>query len=252
MSALPKREIQSISSDDDLEVLEQIRRNHLEKEAADEEIDEETDVEHENTPREEPFENEEDINPAIRERINNLTQILGADRHEDEDEEESQRSEQLEELLGSFEQNEISIEEWTEVTLEDSLSRLLGQHRSFKICRRPVFCPEENRTSKPIRNLAGLANHMQRGHGASKEDTEDMVRYFISKMLPTKIKIEAKTEQAKTVNRHWIFGRCHHPGCNYLSIRNTATEIHIKNRHTEVYQDIKELGWFWGTIRTII
>jgi hypothetical protein len=79
-----------------------------------------------------------------------------------------------------------------------------------------------------------------------------MIRFFISKMLQTKIKIEAKTEHGNTVNRHWIFGSCHHPGCNYLSIRNTATEIHIKKQHKEMYQDIKELGWFWGTIRTII
>jgi hypothetical protein len=69
-----EREIEQISSDDDEEVLEQIRRNHLQIEASDEEIDEETDTEHENAPREEAFENEnkEDINPAITERMNNL------------------------------------------------------------------------------------------------------------------------------------------------------------------------------------
>jgi hypothetical protein len=46
----------------------------------------------------------------------------GAERHEDEDEEEqeeSQRLEQLEALPTSFEQNEISIEECTQITLED-------------------------------------------------------------------------------------------------------------------------------------
>jgi hypothetical protein len=111
-----EREIERISSDDDEEVLEEIRRNHLQIEASDEEIDEETDTEHENAPREEAFANKEDINPAITERMNNLTQILGAERQKDENEEEeqeSQRLEQLEELLKSFEQNEISIEECT-------------------------------------------------------------------------------------------------------------------------------------------
>jgi hypothetical protein len=77
---------------------------------------------------------------------------------------------------------------------------------------------------------------MKKEHGASKEDTEDMVHYFISKMLPMKIKIEAKTEQGNTVNGHWTFGRCHHPGCNYLSIRNTTMEIHIKKQHKEMYR----------------
>jgi hypothetical protein len=137
--------------------------------------------------------------------MNNLRQILGAQRHEDEneeEEEESQRLEQLEELLTSFEQDEISIEECTQITLEDSLLRLLAQHRSFRICQRTIFCPEEKCRSKPMRSLAALATHMHREHGASNEDTEDMVRYFISKMLPTKIKIEAKTEQGNTVNRH--------------------------------------------------
>jgi hypothetical protein len=80
-----EREMERISSDGDEEVLEQIRRNHLQIEASDEEIDEETDTEHENAPREEAFENKEDINPAITERMNNLTQIFGTERHEDED-----------------------------------------------------------------------------------------------------------------------------------------------------------------------
>jgi hypothetical protein len=224
--------MESISSDDDEQVLEQTRRNHLQREASDEEIDEERDKEHENAPREEAFENKKDKNPAITKRMNNLTQILGAERHEEEDEEEgheheqgqeSQRLEQLEELLTNFEQNEISIEECIRITLEDSLLRLQAQHRSFMICRGTIFCPEENCRSKPIRSLAALANHMQKEHGAPKEETEDMVRYFISKMFPTKINIEAKTEQGNTVNRHRTFGKCCHPGCNYLSIRNKAT-----------------------------
>jgi hypothetical protein len=225
----------------------------LEREASDEEIDDETDREHENAPREEAFENENEINPAITERINNLAQILGAERHEDKaEEEESQRLEQFEEQLTSFEQNEISTEECTQITLQNSLLRLLAQHRSFRICRRTIFRPEENCRSNPIKGLAALANHMQKEHGGSKEDTKDTVRYFISKMLPIKIKIEAKKEQGNTVNRHWIFGRCHHPGCNYLSVKNTATDIHIKKQHKEMYEDIKEFGWFSGTIRTMI
>jgi DNA-binding protein H-NS len=74
--------------------------------------------------------------------MNDLTRILGAERHEDEneaEEEESQRLEQLEELLTTFEHSEISTEECTQVPLEDSLLRLLAQHRSFRICRRTIF-----------------------------------------------------------------------------------------------------------------
>ena len=78
--------MEPISSDDDEETLEQIRRNHLEREASDEEIDDETDTEHEIIPREDPFESREGIHPTITERMNNLTQILGAERQQHEEE----------------------------------------------------------------------------------------------------------------------------------------------------------------------
>jgi hypothetical protein len=230
--------------------LDEIRRNHLQREEMDEEIDQETDTEHEAIAEEKHFEEREGIHAAVIERMNRLAKLLRSEG--DEEEEDTHISQQLEDLLGTFEENEIPIEQCSQVTLESPILLLLAQHRSFRICRRRIFCPEENCRSKVMRNFAGLANHMQREHGATREETEDMVRYLISRMLPKDIEIAATTEQGDPVTGDWNFGRYHHPGCNYLSVRNGATEAHIKNQHKEMHREIQELGSFWGTIRTII
>jgi hypothetical protein len=55
-----------------------------------------------------------------------------------------QKLERLENILERFKENEIPIEQCAEVTLQGPLLLLLAQHRSFRICRRKTFCPEEN------------------------------------------------------------------------------------------------------------
>jgi hypothetical protein len=99
--------------------------------------------------------------------------------------EEAERfMEKLEILLRSFEEDEAQPEQFTQVSFQDPIFLLLAQHRSFRICRREIFCPIENcHPRKPFVTFGKLTNHMQTAHGASKEETVDMVRYFISRLM---------------------------------------------------------------------
>jgi hypothetical protein len=138
------------------------------------------------------------------------------------------------------------------VSLQDQLLFLLAQHRSFRICRNTFFCPEENTGPRTIRSLGEMALHMQREHGPSKQETEDMVRYMIARFLPSPIKVEVKTTQGTSAKGQWTFRRCDHPGCNYLSTNINSVENHIRKKHNKMHQDLQKLGWFWGTLQTMI
>jgi hypothetical protein len=56
---------------------------------------------------------------------------------------------------------EVPREKRVEVKLEDPLLLLLAQHRSFPICRRKPFCPDEHCRSKKIATFGRLATHLQ-------------------------------------------------------------------------------------------
>jgi (p)ppGpp synthase/HD superfamily hydrolase len=72
--------------------------------------------------------------------MKSLAGVLSAETHSPED--GRQILERLEDLLGSFEQNEIPIEQCAQATLEDPILLLLAQQRSFRIHRQTIFCPE--------------------------------------------------------------------------------------------------------------
>jgi hypothetical protein len=84
-----------------------------------------------------------------------------SDIKEVEQEEADRFMEELETLLRSFEENEIQPEQFAQVSLQDPVLLLLAQHRSFRICRREIFCPIENcHPRKPLKTLGQLTNHM--------------------------------------------------------------------------------------------
>jgi hypothetical protein len=104
------------------------------------------------------------------------------------EDEESAMIDNLEQLMETFEREEIPPERFTEAMLEDPILLLLAQHRSFRICRREFICLIQGyRPHKPITLLGRLASHIQPCHGATKQETADMVRDFISKLLTNPI-----------------------------------------------------------------
>jgi hypothetical protein len=166
--------------------------------------------------------------------------------------ERCQQLERLENLLERFKQHEIPIEQCVEVTLQDPLLLLLAQHRSFRICRRKLFCPEENCRPRPMRTVGEMALHMQREHGASQQETTDMVQYLIARFLLSPIKVEVKTAQGKSVKGQWDFRRCRYPRCNYSSSGNSQVDNHISKAHQNTCRDTQDLGVFWGAIQTMM
>jgi hypothetical protein len=69
--------------------------------------------------------------------------------------------------------------------VSDPLILLLSQGRPFRICRAEVFCPVEHcRYDREIRSIGKLARHLGSDHGASAEETADMILYSVRKMLP--------------------------------------------------------------------
>jgi hypothetical protein len=46
--------------------------------------------------------------------------------------------------------------------------------------------------------------------------------------------------------------RCHNPGCSYVSGKEYQVNGHVNSSHKQMANDIKKLGWFWGTIYTMM
>jgi hypothetical protein len=208
--------------------------------------EEEPDTEHE--PREEEgheervFDWNPDVGPHVTRRMNQLARLLRtkrtgrptiegpdieSDLEEGEEEEAHKFQEELETLLKEFEENEDGVNEQAEfIFLERPILQLLAQSRSFRICRREVFCPDERCVqNKKFKSLGQLSNHMQAKHGATKEETADMFRYFIQRMLPMEIEMKVTTSSEQEVKRDWKFSQCHHPGCTYINTRLTWSTV---------------------------
>jgi hypothetical protein len=57
--------------------------------------------------------------------------------------------------------------------------------------------------------------------------------------------------EGQEVDREWDVKRCPYPGCDYFQERRHNLEIHIKG-HADLCENMNALGWFWGSIRTIL
>jgi hypothetical protein len=105
---------------------------------------------------------------------------------------------------------------------------------------------------KPIKTLRQFATHMQVVHGVSKEETSDMVRYFIMKLLPGRVETVVKTRVSSRVRGKWNLCRCHFLGCEYVSGDGSQVDTYMKKSYESMMKDIEALGWFWGTIHAMI
>jgi hypothetical protein len=76
---------------------------------------------------------------------------------------------ELERLLKRFEEDEIEEAQFAKISLESPVLFLLAQHRSFRICQRKFFYPEQDcQSNRPITSLGRLTSERETSHGASK------------------------------------------------------------------------------------
>jgi hypothetical protein len=83
---------------------------------------------------------------------------------------------------------------------------------------------------------------MQLEHGISQEDTADMVKSFISRLLPDPLRAILTTLDGHLIDTQPSFGRCHYPGCSYVSGIGARIDVHIGRKHREMQTDIRTLG----------
>jgi hypothetical protein len=105
---------------------------------------------------------------------------------------------------------------------------------------------------KKFETLGQLTNHLQTKHGASREETADMLRYFITGTLSREIEMKVMTIDDREVKREWSFCRCHYPGCSYVNAKAHLGGSHVSTVHKEIKKDMRTLGWFWGTLHTMM
>jgi hypothetical protein len=160
---------------------------------------------------------------------------------------------ELEDMLLNFSGQELPETSRSEINLSDPIVALLSQSRSFRVCRREIFCPVEGCAHpREIRTIGKLALHLRRDHGAAGEDTSDMFVYFLRQMLPHRVRRVVMAANGRGVAGNWDGVRCHHPGCNYFHSSPFAVQSHVERLHKGMAGDIRALGWFWGTIRTLL
>jgi uncharacterized C2H2 Zn-finger protein len=153
----------------------------------------------------------------------------------------------LEEWLEGFRRLDDGGREWN---LGEPILWLLLHANCPRICRRELFCPMEG-CQKRILHIPGLLGHLRKDHGETEEDTKDLVQYFIAKMLPRKLRVALFKMNGTRVEVKWDTERCHSPKCKYVHGKHDRVESHHRS-HAGLQQNIEALGWFWGTIRTIV
>jgi hypothetical protein len=181
----------------------------------------------------------EGYNEEVIRRMNVLATVLRS--------EHADITERLEETLQSFRDEEIRPDDFAQVTLQDPLLLLLAQHRSFRICRKEIFCPAEDCPStRKIGTIQKLTTHLQIEHNVQKEETTDMLQYFVAQMLPEAVrpvltKVLANGESQET-KRRWDGIHCHYPGCSYLHWKYDQVREYVNRQHKDLSLEIRSLG----------
>jgi hypothetical protein len=158
--------------------------------------------------------------------------------------------ERLKRFLGTMEGHELWLEEVRSTTIGDPVLSILAQHKAYRICRTKMFCPVDGCT-KRIANVSRLMGHLHRDHGVRDEDTQDLVRFFIGTMLPGRLKVNLQRTNGTQVRGKWNVERFNCPGCRHLHAVHNRIQRYLQ-QHQDMGENIEALGWFWGTIRTII
>jgi hypothetical protein len=155
----------------------------------------------------------------------------------------------LEALLQEFQQHREDLR-IKDLKLDDPVLLLIAQGACHRACRTDRFCPHQGCNAK-LRNDPELLTHLNKKHEELDTGCRDLMRHYLQGMCPSQIHIKLKIGE-EIVDRQWDVERCPYPGCDYFHLTHSSVAIHIKAAHTTMYANIQKLGWFWGSIRTML
>jgi hypothetical protein len=159
----------------------------------------------------------------------------------------------LEEMLKDIRENPIPEERRKIQSWGDPLLVVLVQNRCDRICRDKIFCPHEGCLVK-IRSVDKLMEHIKSSHKLHGEEVKcpDPIRYFIATMFEDILETTVWTEDGnRKSGEKFSIEKCYVSGCQYLHQTHASVRQHAAKQHKN-NQDTNSLGWFWGTLRTII
>jgi hypothetical protein len=160
--------------------------------------------------------------------------------------------ERLEDMLSKMKDDPIPAERKKPQTLEDPVMIVLAQNDCHRICRSEIFCPYSE-CNKEFRSQTALMQHIRNQHSLNGETVRcpDSIRYYIARMFTDQVVTSICTEEGVRIEREWDVERCHFPNCRFVHEDHQNVKGHAKRIHQND-DAVKNLGWFWGTLRDII
>jgi hypothetical protein len=156
----------------------------------------------------------------------------------------------LERLLQSFAGNPDVPRLEGDLGPNDPVLLLMAQAKCERICRTELFCPFPN-CHKAIRSNANLLTHLNRKHDLTNQCCKDLMHHFLFRLCPTEIYVTLRTPDGAAVDRRWDVERCPFLGCDYFQTSRSCVEKYVLT-HGDLSENMKALGWFWGSMRTIL
>jgi hypothetical protein len=118
------------------------------------------------------------------------------------------------------------------------------------ICKKHLFC--RGLTWKgAINNVSTLLAHLDKKPKLADVCCEGVMQNFIHGLYPGRIDIALKTGNERTVDRLWHVERSPCRGCDDFYHRHHSVKTHDQV-HKEMDAHMEVLGWFSGSIRTML
>jgi hypothetical protein len=190
------------------------------------------------------------LSDALVEKSNQLLSIF----HETNPEEIETK---LEDFLSELSANPIQEADRTPLSLDTPIIPALVQSKSYRICRKQIFCPFEDCHAE-VATIQMLSNHLHTKHDVSRRKCTDIVQFFISQMFERGLKTtlvtinEKEEEEEELVHSDEAVERCYLPQCKTMHSNHKylSHSQHMKNpEHIRLKINTDLLGWFWGIIK---
>jgi hypothetical protein len=134
---------------------------------------------------------------------------------------------------------------------EDPALLRIAQALCHRGCRSDLFCPDPGRQKK-IKNNSDLRTHLNKLHDITGTCCKDLMRSFLEGVYPERMNIMLMIGDEDVADRQSDIDKYPCVGCDYFHERHHGVEVHAKNKHKKVHENIEAAGWFSCSIRTMI